>query len=525
MKKIIIIIGIIIISFVTIKLLSKEEKEEIVSAEEVKVIDNVQKEKYKFITTSYDHVYDIIKEEFIEETVVNYIIEEIPKKNGFITENGYTYYYIDDYPVTKEQTIEGDTYFFNDEGILQKDIMIDNKYYDEEGKEYIGFKEIDGNTYYFEREGYVIGEKEIEEDTYFFNNEGILQKEVMIDNKYYDEEGKEYIGFKEVEGKTYYFEKEGYVIGEKEIEEDTYFFNEDGNMAIDKMINNMYFGKDGKRVIGKVVIEDNLLFINEDGIVKDKFIDDKYYDINGDYIEGMKMVDGNVYYYSDNETVKGLRLLNGVRYYFDFETGILKNKNVKSVIDISTWQGDIDFDKLKESNLVDAVIVRLGFGSEIGEACTLDNKFERNISELKRLNIPYGVYFFGYAQNELASKVEAEFVSNVINNYKLDLSFPIFYDAELQTFHGVTYTKTMYRKVINSFIDSLNEKGFDNIGVYGNLYMLSSGGLSTIKDSIPKWVAQYYKECEYKKDYIGWQYTSSGNIPGINGRVDMNIFY
>ena len=412
MKKKILIVIIISMCFVTISLFQEEQKNEVVEADEV-LIEEQTKENFKFITSEYDHVDELLKEEFVYETVINYVIQEIPKKNGFYEENGNTYYYLDDILVT--------------------------------------------------------GVYKIEEDEYYFDKDGVMQKDAFIDNKYYN--------------------------------------------------------LDGKNILGEVLIKNKNLYINENGIVKDNFIDNKYYDINGEYVSGFEIINGNVYYKENNKIVKGIRLINNVRYYFDFETGVLKGKNIQSVIDISTWQGDINFEELKNSNLVDGVIVRLGFGSEKGEDCTLDNKFERNISELKRLNIPYGVYFFGYAQNEYASEVEANFVSNVIKEYDLDLSYPIFYDAELQTFNGVTYTKTMYRKVINKFIDELNNKGFDNVGVYGNLYMLTSGGLSTIRESIPKWVAQYYKECEYDKKYMGWQYTSSGSIPGINGRVDMNIFY
>ena len=468
MKKKILIVIIISMCFVTISLFQEEQKNEVVEADEV-LIEEQTKENFKFITSEYDHVDELLKEEFVYETVINYVIQEIPKKNGFYEENGNTYYYLDDILVTGVYKIEEDEYYFDEDGVMQKDAFIDKKYYDNDGKLYTGFKEIENNTYYFTKEGYITGVYKIEEDEYYFDKDGVMQKDAFIDNKYYN--------------------------------------------------------LDGKNILGEVLIKNKNLYINENGIVKDNFIDNKYYDINGEYVSGFEIINGNVYYKENNKIVKGIRLINNVRYYFDFETGVLKGKNIQSVIDISTWQGDINFEELKNSNLVDGVIVRLGFGSEKGEDCTLDNKFERNISELKRLNIPYGVYFFGYAQNEYASEVEANFVSNVIKEYDLDLSYPIFYDAELQTFNGVTYTKTMYRKVINKFIDELNNKGFDNVGVYGNLYMLTSGGLSTIRESIPKWVAQYYKECEYDKKYMGWQYTSSGSIPGINGRVDMNIFF
>jgi hypothetical protein len=69
------------------------------------------------------------------------------------------------------------------------------------------------------------------------------------------------------------------------------------------------------------------------------------------------------------------------------------------------------------------------------------------------------------------------------------------------------------------------QKGYNDIGVYGNLHSLTSGNLTALQKRIPKWVAQYYKKCEYEGDYIGWQYTSDGIIPGINTRVDLNIFF
>ena len=113
----------------------------------------------------------------------------------------------------------------------------------------------------------------------------------------------------------------------------------------------------------------------------------------------------------------------------------------------------------------------------------------------------------------------------MIKKYNVNLSYPIFYDAELNTFDGVKYTKNLYKKVINKYISVLNEYGYNDIGVYSNLNMFIKGGLTSLQKKIPKWIAQYYIRCEYDNEYIGWQYTSSGNIPGIEGRVDMNIFY
>lgn len=245
-----------------------------------------------------------------------------------------------------------------------------------------------------------------------------------------------------------------------------------------------------------------------------------YFDDNYKLRKEFKVIDNKVYY--DNN--KGLHQVDGIRYYFDFNDGHLVRSSIKSVIDISSWQGDIDFNKLKESNLVDAVIVRVGYGTSINSKCGLDKKFERNINELNRLGIPYGIYIYGYAQNEYAANIEANFVYDMINKYNVNLSYPVFYDAEIRTYNGVSYTKTLYKKVINTFTSNLESKGIKT-GVYGNLYMLTKGSLNdpSIRNKTI-WVAQYYNKCQYDSDYIGWQYSSKGNIPGVSGRVDVNIF-
>lgn len=157
-----------------------------------------------------------------------------------------------------------------------------------------------------------------------------------------------------------------------------------------------------------------------------------YFDDNYKLRNEFTVRDGKVYY----ENKKGLQLVDGIRYYFDFNDGHLVRSSVKSVIDISSWQGNIDFDALKNSGLVDGVIVRVGYGTTLNSKCGIDNKFERNISELNRLGIPYGLYIYGYAQNEYAANIEANFVYDMIKKYNVNLYYPVFYDAELRTYNG-----------------------------------------------------------------------------------------
>lgn len=482
------------------------DREDEIIKKDIKV--SPKKTNYKFLTTNNDNISNLLytpKKEIINEEII-----EPEVKNGFIIENGNTYYYENNNIVVGEKEIESSIYYFDDNGILLKKVFINNNYYNEEGKKVFGFYEIDNNTYYFTDNGYLVGINEIEGNIYFFDENGILQKDIIIDNCYYDMEGKLYTGFKEIDGYTYYFNRDGIVKGLIEIDNKKYIFDEEGHLIKNSFYDNYYLNENGEVTTGNKDINGRTYIFNEEGKLQN----------------GFQIIDNKEYFLDENlNRLTGLQLIDDIRYYFDFETGELIKKDVKSVIDISSWQGDINFDELKNSKLVDGVIVRLGYGTTLSDSPVLDNKFKKNISELKRVGIPYGVYFFGYAQNEYASSLEANFVINTLKEENVDLSFPIFYDAELTNYDGVYYSKNLYKKVINNFISVLNSNGYNDVGVYGNLYMLSKGSLNTLAKKIPKWVAQYNTICEYENEHVGWQYTSSGSIPGIEGRVDMNIFY
>ena len=123
---------------------------------------------------------------------------------------------------------------------------------------------------------------------------------------------------------------------------------------------------------------------------------------------------------------------------------------------------------------------------------------------------------------------EAIFVSETLRKYGANLSMPIFYDAEISSWKGVNYDANLYSMTIPTFANKLKSLGFSSVGVYGSCSWLDtpSGRLNSgVIRSYPLWVAQYYKICQYSGAYIGWQYTSSGSVPGINGNVDLSIFF
>ena len=459
---------IIIILFVILYPKEKTNKEEKVTKierkEEIKnESDNQKLLKSYYISKENSNIEELLKDNIKYTYKINYIcIKNEIEENNSMEEN-------------------------ND--IEQNNNIIEPK----EEIEKNGFETLNNNTYYYESGKIVTGFKTIGNNTYYFDENGVMLKNNFINKIYFDQDGRQVLGFYEIDGNIYYFLKDGFLTGLNEIDNKKYYFDENGIMK--------------KGVIN--ISGTNYLF-NEEGVLE----------------TGFKKENDKIYFYNENkDKLRGLNLIEGKRYYFDFKTGELIKENVKSIIDISFWQGDIDFDLLKESNLVDGVIVRIGYGTSKSDKCVLDKKFKRNIEELNRLNIPYGIYLYGYAQSEYAAKKEAEFVIKNLKKYKVNLSYPVFYDAEITNYKGTFYTKEMYEKVIVTFI---NELKHNNIlgGVYGNLYMLSKGSLnSSLIKSNPIWVAQYYRVCEYDEEHVGWQYTSKGSVPGINGNVDMNIFY
>ena len=459
-------LGIVIILFITIFIINNNSfnKEKKTIKKEKKVIYN--KDKFEYSTIDSDDIEGALKE---EKKTIKIVKEEVKQE-----------------PVIEEPPKE--------EIIEKKNGLLDEE----------------GNTYYYVDDVKQVGKQELDGNTYYFDKDGILQKDKVIDNCYYDTEGKLYTGFKDIDKNTMYFNKEGFLKGINEIEGKKYYFNDKGYLLKSTFVDKYYIDEDGSIVTGSKEINGRIYIFNEEGNLQN----------------GYQVTNGKTFFLDENmNPLKGIHLIDNQKNYFDFETGELIKKDIKSVIDISSWQEDIDFEEVKNSNLVDGIIVRVGYGTTNNDNPVIDNKFERNIEEIKRLGIPYGIYIYGYAQSENAASIEANFVLDIINKYKLELSYPIFYDAENTEFEGVKYTKTMYKKVINKFISVLNEKGFNNVGVYGNLNSLEKGNLSSLQKRIPKWVAQYHTRCEYDGDYIGWQYTSSGMIPGINTKVDQNIFY
>ncbi|MCM1272176.1 MAG: SH3 domain-containing protein [Clostridium sp.] len=187
-------------------------------------------------------------------------------------------------------------------------------------------------------------------------------------------------------------------------------------------------------------------------------------------------------------------------------------------IDVSEFQGAVDWQKAKTSGVTFAIL-RCGFGENVESQD--DKRFAANAEACEALNIPYGVYLYSYSTNVEHAKSEAEHVIRLVKGKKL--TYPVFYDMEDNDTLGSCTTSVM-GDIAEAFCNEILKAGYQ-VGIYANLYWLNNKLTDSRFDKWDKWVAQYYKECQYEKPYVGWQYSSTGRVDGVTGNCDMNFFY
>lgn len=217
---------------------------------------------------------------------------------------------------------------------------------------------------------------------------------------------------------------------------------------------------------------------------------------------------------------------NNTKAFFDYKNNLFVQQ-AKGVIDVSSWQGDIDWAKAKADG-VEGAIIRLGFGW----GNDADAKAQRNINECKRLGIPFGIYWYSYAYDANCARAEGNDVAAKLRQMGVspnDLKYPVYYDLEKWTWAGHTppTNPNVYSGMANAWYGALQSAGYKNLGVYSYTSYLQGPLNNSNIYAKTRWVAQYGARMEFPSfgtNDRGWQYTSSGHINGISGSVDMNAF-
>ena len=192
-----------------------------------------------------------------------------------------------------------------------------------------------------------------------------------------------------------------------------------------------------------------------------------------------------------------------------------KGKTMKG-IDVSKWQGVVDYEAVRNSG-IEFVIIRAGFGKEKSQK---DSCFERNYEKARAAGLKVGAYWYSYAETVEEAKREATACLSVIDGKKFDL--PVYFDVEEH--RQFAKGRNFVDSIITVFCDSLKGAGFTP-GIYMSTSPLMAYVSESVRAKYTVWVAQYNVRCTYDGKYGIWQYSSKGSVPGVRGCVDMNICY
>lgn len=204
-----------------------------------------------------------------------------------------------------------------------------------------------------------------------------------------------------------------------------------------------------------------------------------------------------------------------------FEDVIADYKTDKTQIgiDVSKWQGDIDFKKLKEAG-VEFVFIRVGTANGINGERILDPKFEQNIKNANSAGIPVGIYYYSYANSKKRAIEDANWVIEQIKDYKVDL--PVAFDWENWGNYN-KYNLSFYNltEMAKGYLDVFKDSGYNGL-LYSSKTYLENMWMET---EYSTWLAHYTKKTSYEKEYSYWQICNNGKVDGINGEVDIDIRY
>ena len=233
------------------------------------------------------------------------------------------------------------------------------------------------------------------------------------------------------------------------------------------------------------------------------------------------------YIFTEDEidpTIEDTGIANAQEYADETEsTEIKKSDKTTFGIDVSKFQGDIDWNKVKASG-VEFAIIRAGYrGSATGKLVE-DPNFRVNLTEAKRAGVQVGVYFFTQATNEMEAVEEASMVISLLDGKSID--YPIFIDTEGAGGNGRAdlldaQTRTL---VCKAFCETVENSGYHG-GVYASRNWYYRNLDATQLEQYVIWNAEYVGSPQYSGKFDMWQYTSSGIIDGINTRVDLDESY
>ncbi len=271
---------------------------------------------------------------------------------------------------------------------------------------------------------------------------------------------------------------------------------------------------------------DNLIYVQEDGVYREAVYAD-YYTAETFYVKadvsytGWQTIDGKVYYFDGaGKKVTGAQIIQGAQYNFD-ENGVLYTGSGVRGIDVSKWNGNINWQAVKNSG-IEYVIIRCGYRGSSQGMLIEDPKYQSNIKGAIEAGLKVGVYFFTQAISEAEAVEEASMVLEQVKNYQI--TYPIFLDVEASGGRADGIDKDTRTAVCKAFCQTIQSAGY-TAGIYANKTWLETKMDGGVLSAYKIWLAQYAATPTYGGRYDMWQYQATGKVSGISGDVDMNWSY
>ena len=200
---------------------------------------------------------------------------------------------------------------------------------------------------------------------------------------------------------------------------------------------------------------------------------------------------------------------------------VINNNSYILGLDISKWNGNIDWKAVKKAN-IDFVIIRAGYGTGY-----VDPYFKTNIENAIKNNLMIGIYWFSYAHSYQGAKLEAKKCYKTIRKYKDNINLPVFWDFEYDSVNfanrkGYHISKKLASGMADTFCTTIKNKGF-RAGIYTNIDYANNYFSKEVLNKYHTWIAQWTSDCTYKDHYIMWQCTDNFRINGK--KFDLNRLY
>lgn len=198
------------------------------------------------------------------------------------------------------------------------------------------------------------------------------------------------------------------------------------------------------------------------------------------------------------------------------------NFKFRNGIDVSRFQGEIDWGKVKDSG-IEFAFIRAGLRGTTEGKLLVDDYFEYNIKNATENGIEVGVYFYSQAINEEEAKEEVQMVLDLIEPYTV--TFPVVIDiesADSDSARTNDMTSDQYELVAKTFCDTVKQAGYIPM-IYGNVKSYTLLLDAADVDDYGTWIAYYGTPLYYPYHFDIWQYSSNGQVDGIDGNVDLNI--